>query len=176
MRHSDNDAVLCEASSSIASLILLPSHPVEHCTKRNAVMFVCYWASLLVRPYVLLFPVASDLLVVLTAHDPAHTLASPNWENWRECPRRERVVSWFHMRLQNVVKWIWRSCKVKSIAVRYCSFCWLGEVPGLSHFQSHSWTEVFSPGGEDPGTEEEMNSVGRTDSYLCWSLVMGMAP
>lgn len=96
MRHSGNDAVLHEVSASMTNqfLLLLPPCLIENYTKTSAMVFLGYWASLMLGPHLLLFPVSSDSLVVPSPHEMAYTLM----QAWSEMTgerlgtRREEVV------------------------------------------------------------------------------------
>lgn len=74
MRHSGKVVVLCGVSAGMGNLLLLPPCPVENYTKTSAVVFLSYWASLMLGPHLLLLPVSSDSLVIPIPHEMAHTL------------------------------------------------------------------------------------------------------
>lgn len=57
-------------------------------------VFLGYWASLMLGPHLLLFPVRSDSLVVPTPHEMAHALMLAQREMTRESlgTRKEGIV------------------------------------------------------------------------------------
>lgn len=169
MRPSDNDAVLCEASSSIKDqpdpASLSPCWTLHQKKRHGVFMLPGQFVSKTIR---IVIPSC------LRLSDCPYTLASLKWENWRERTKRERMVS------------IW-DCKMLDWfggPVRW-SKMWWGIAHSIGLERSLDWaTSRTMPGFHlgtqwsrgDPGTEEEKNSVGSTDTYICWSLVMGMAP
>ena len=96
MRHSNNGAVLCGVSASMANqfLLLLPPCPIENYTKTSVTVFLGCWASLMLGPHLLSFSVRSDSLLVPTRHDMAHTLMLAQMEMTGERlgTRREGIV------------------------------------------------------------------------------------